>query len=333
MREYLSFKSESRYDMMMLAQIRLAPNRYHALLHTNLKMEEMIMAHVLENEFLTVEINDHGAELCRIYDKERDQEDLWYADPAFWARHAPVLFPNVGKNYNGYFTYNGVQYPTKQHGFARDSEFQVVDQSEHSITHEFVSSGETLKKYPFSFVFRVTHVLEGRDLKICWYVKNTSDTAMYYTIGGHPAFRVPVLPGTKQSDYFLAFKTEDPTYLLLDTKSGTAINDTFYTLKTVDGKAPIVDGMFETDALVFDHQIEWAAITYPDGTPFVSVTCPGFPNFGIWAAKGGAPFVCLEPWDGRCDNVGFAGEISEKEGIVKLEPNGEYHKSYTITIH
>lgn len=290
------------------------------------------MKHTIENDVLSISVADHGAELVSIFDKKNDREVLWQADSTFWARHAPILFPQVGKSYGGYFTYEGEQYPTSQHGFARDCEFAFVTQTADSIVHRLTSSEKTRKIYPFSFELTVTHTLCDREIFVQWHVSNTGANQMYFTIGAHPAFRVPILPDTRQTDYTLRFHTDDLHYYLLDTESGTANTDTLYNLPVSDGTLTIPADLFAKDALIFDNQIDWAGIALPDGTLYVSVSCPGFPNFGIWS-KPNAPFLCLEPWDGRCDNTGFAGEISEKPGILSLASGASYDRSYTIVIH
>ena len=127
-------------------------------------------------------------------------------------------------------------------------------------------------------------------------------------------------------------KTSHVNYFLIDQKYGTILADQSRELPLENNSAQLTDHMFDNDALVFDHQIDWAGIGYPDGTPYVSLSCPGFTSFGIWAAKG-APFVCLEPWLGRADNYGFTGDLSEKPDINRLEAHKTFHAQYTITIH
>ena len=164
-------------------------------------------------------------------------------------------------------------------------------------------------------------------------VNNDSET-MYFTIGGHPAFRVPVREGESQSDYRLAFEGLDTlTYLLIDTSVGTVLADEPHTLSLENGTCSIAPHMFDKDALVFDNgQIQKAGILFPDGTPYLTLTSEGFPNFGIWSVPG-APFVCLEPWMGRCDDCGFEKPLSEKANINVLKPDEEFIKSYQITVH
>ena len=203
-----------------------------------MKRGNKMSTYTIENEKLSVTIAAHGAELSSIYDKENDRELVWQADPAFWNRHAPVLFPNVGKYYGGHFTYNGKEYPMGQHGFARDTEFEQVAAGEDFVTYRLSSDEETKKAYPFDFVLEITHRLQGGRLSVEWKVTNTGDKEMYFTIGGHPAFNVNVLPDTDFEDYSLAFKegTESLSYILLDTESGTAIAGKIYELKLTDSK-------------------------------------------------------------------------------------------------
>lgn len=289
----------------------------------------------IKNEKLAVTIAAHGAELSSIYDKANDRELVWQADPAFWNRHAPVLFPNVGKYYGGHFTYNGTDYPMGQHGFARDTEFEQAASGENFVTYRLCADEESKKVYPFDFVLEITHRLNGNRLTVEWNVKNTDDKEMYFTIGGHPAFNVNVLPDTDFEDYSLVFKegTEKLSYVLLDAESGTAIGDKVYELELTDSKYALKKDMFDKDALVFDGgQIEWAALALPDGKPYIALESKGFPNFGIWS-KPGAPYVCLEPWCGRCDNKGFQGEISEKPGINTLKAGDVFKKSYDIIVY
>ena len=111
--------------------------------------------HILENDRLAISIDDHGAELSRIFDKKNQREVLWEADPQFWKRHAPILFPNVGRHYEAHYRYQGVTYPSQAHGFARDTDFTPVSETETSVTHRITSTPETRKNYPFDFVHAI----------------------------------------------------------------------------------------------------------------------------------------------------------------------------------
>lgn len=133
------------------------------------------MIHTIENDYLKVSVDDHGAELCSIFDKVHNREVIWQADPAYWKRHAPVLFPNVGRHFEEHYRINGTEYPSKQHGFARDSEFTCVDMTADSITHKLKSSDATRENYPYDFELKIKHVLEKNQVSVCW---KSSITAM-----------------------------------------------------------------------------------------------------------------------------------------------------------
>ena len=253
------------------------------------------MLHTIENDYLKVSVDDHGAELCSIFDKIHNREVIWQADPAYWKRHAPVLFPNVGRHFEDHYRIDGTEYPSKQHGFARDSEFTCVDMTADSITHKLKSSDSTKENYPYDFELKIKHVLEKNQVSVCWEVVNHSDETMYFTIGGHPAFNVPANGNNdKKEDYLLTFNGEKSlTYLLLDPASGTAL---------------------------------------PDQTKTLELTCHRFPNFGIWSVPGSS-FVCLEPWMGRCDDCGFKDDLSEKSNINALNTDEIFNASYEIKIY
>lgn len=291
------------------------------------------MLHTIENERLKITVSDHGAELVSIYDKKNDREVLWQADPAFWKRHSPILFPNVGRHFGNHYRINGKEYPSGQHGFARDTEFTFAKGTETSVTHTLCSSPETKENYPFDFELQITHVLDGDKVRVCWKVVNTGMERMYFTIGGHPAFNVPVLEDTKYTDYSLTFDGQESLdYLLIDMGSGTAVKDQVHKLELKNGTHALEAHMFDKDALIFDNwQIARAGIALPDGTPYLEMSCEGFPSFGIWSVPG-APFVCLEPWMGRCDDFQFKGTLEEKEYMNTLEAGEVFEKSYSVQI-
>ncbi len=286
---------------------------------------------IIENEFLRVEISALGAELTRITDRQTGEELLWEADPAYWKRHSPILFPNVGKHYRNQLHVNGRTYATTQHGFARDRRFAPEPISPVSAAFTLRSDAGTMACYPFAFELRVGYSLHGRTLRVNWSVTNPASSPMYFTIGGHPAFRFA--PDTQKADYCLRFPGRDRlTYILLDPDSGTALPEERHVLPLEDHCLPLSEALFEHDALIFDGgQIEEVWLCRADGTPRVGMRCPGFPNYGIWSMKG-APFVCLEPWIGRCDDLGFSGDIARKPGVVRLEGGHTFDQSYEIEI-
>ncbi len=295
----------------------------------------MSTVRTMENELVKVEVCDFGAELFSFYDKETKVEAVWQADPKYWARHAPVLFPFVGKVNGGYYTHKGVQHQMGQHGFARDMEFEFAGQTENTITHVLRSTEETLAKYPFPFELRITHKLEGKTLSVIWEVENPGDETMYFSIGGHPAFNVPARAGESKYDYYVTFPEEKTLkYVLIDLSCAAVNMDEVHILELEDHKLPVTEHLFDNDALIFDdYQVEKIGLAYPDGSPYLTMTCKGFPSMGVWSQpKTDAPFVCLEPWIGRCDNRGFYGELKDKYYEQSLEAGKVFRAQYDLTL-
>ena len=145
----------------------------------------------LQNEYLSIQIAERGAELCSIMCN--DKEYLWQADPKFWGRHSPVLFPIVGKVWDDVYTVEGKIYPLSQHGFARDMDFELVSQSATEVTYRLVSTEETLKKYPFPFLLEITYRLTGKMIEVIWKVENIGSSELHFQIGAHPAFVTRIL--------------------------------------------------------------------------------------------------------------------------------------------
>lgn len=290
---------------------------------------------ILENDWLRVEVSDHGAELCRVFDKKKQQEDLYDGNPVYWNRHAPVLFPFVGKVSEGVYRYAGVEYPMGQHGFARDMEFVCVEQEATKVIHRLESTPDTLARYPFAFCLEIVHELSDNCLTIRWKVTNRGDKKMYYSIGAHPAFACPAVPGTERKAYFIKFEEDVYSYSLIDPESSCVDMEKKRLLKPEGGMLPIGDHLFDEDAMIFDgFQIDKISLLYPDGSPYVVMECEGFPSFGIWSKPGTvAPFVCLEPWMGRCDNKGFRGELQDKYYVQSVEVGKTEEKEYRLSFY
>lgn len=289
---------------------------------------------VLENEFLKVTVNEQGAELSSIRSKANDTEYLWNADPAYWKRNAPVLFPIVGSLKDKQFLYEGKAYPMGQHGFARDMKFDFLAYASNETTlwYSLRSSEETLEKYPFVFELRVGYRLEGKKLQVIWKVENTDDKTMYFSIGGHPAFMCPLGGKGQQTDYYIAFDTEkDLAYSLLSANG--LVEQENLVLATESGMMPVSAGLFDKDALIIEnHQAHKVSLCGSDKKPYLTVEFDA-PLFGLWSPAGkNAPFICIEPWYGRCDKESFTGTLEEREYGNVLEPGDVFEKSFSIEI-
>lgn len=287
---------------------------------------------ILENEELRIEINRFGAELTRIYGKKNDTEYLWNADPKYWKRSSPVLFPFVGSLKNKEYRFEGKTYPMGQHGFARDMEFVIDFQSESEAWFSLTSNEETLEKYPFEFVLRVGYQLQGRELKVLWQVENPAQKEMYFSIGGHPAFMCPLKQEGKQSDYYLKFDSAKPLSYGLVNEQGLMM-ETEEILQTENGVVKITDNMFDRDALVIERrQATAVSLCTPEQKEYLTVRFDA-PLFGVWSPAGkGAPFICIEPWYGRCDRASFNGSLEEREYGNTLKARETFKAEYTVLI-
>ena len=289
--------------------------------------------HILENEALSLEIADRGAELCRVRDREAGCERLWGADPAVWNRHAPILFPFVGKVIGGKYRLNGREYEMKtQHGFARDLDFVCTEKTKSAVCHVLCATEATRRRYPFDFRLQVRHRLDEanpRLLHVEWEVSNTGAEIMYYAIGGHPGFLPP--PGIKKEDCFLGFPGKTRLCYISADPAGFAVPDVLHELPLADSAAPYGKTLPET--WIFENrQLSRVQLLRPDKSPWVTLNCEGFPILAVWANAAG-PFVCLEPWYGRTDDAGFAGELPDKVCEERLAPGETKRIAYSMEFH
>lgn len=287
----------------------------------------------LKNDVISIQINSLGAELKSLKKLDTGTEYLWKADPAFWGRTSPVLFPFVGLTNHKEFRTKGKTYSMTQHGFARDMEFELYSQAEDEIWFVLRSNEEIYEKYPYEFTLKLGYRLLEDGVEVCWRVENPGKEALPFSIGGHPAFNCPLKEGTEQTDYLIRFDAKEQIISTrINCKNGLATDEKdTYELK--DGYLPITEHLFDRDALVIEHdQAKEVALCMSDGTPYLTVQME-VPLFGIWSPPGkNAPFICIEPWYGRCDHEGFDGELKDREWGKLVMPGEVWEASYRIKV-
>ena len=275
-------------------------------------------------------IDSHGAELKSLKFLKTNEEFMWNADPKFWGRTSPVLFPIVGGLKDDKYSYHGTTYEMGQHGFARDNKFKAISQEDTKIVFLFESTEETLKKYPFKFKFYIKYSLENGELSIEYRVENLSHEEMYFSIGAHPAFATPVDKDIKISDYYLEFeKNETASILPLEGR-----NISRNTIKFLENskKIELTEDLFKDNALIFKGlDSKNVSLRCKKNTRAVTMDYSGFEYIAFWN-KVGAEFVCLEPWNGIADFVDASGRLEEKDGILKLEGQGKYRAGLKIEV-
>lgn len=288
--------------------------------------------YILENDELRLEIDSFGAELRSVRKKETEVEYLWDARPEFWKRSSPILFPLVGSLRGGAYIYNGIRYEMSQHGFARDMEFELVSQTKESIEFVLRDTEGTLAIYPFHFELQIGYCLKEQRIEVSWKVKNTGNGEMYFAIGGHPAFMCPVVPETRQTDFFLKIGDgERVVSSVLGNKGLLTDRKRSYSLE--NGYLKVSADLFGDDALIIeDNQAKEVSLCGEDRQPYLTVRFDA-PLFGIWSPPGkNAPFICIEPWYGRCDREDFSGTMEEREWENKLISGDVFECAYEIEI-
>lgn len=283
----------------------------------------------IESPLIKAVINPKGAELTSLVHKDHALEYMWSGDPAFWGKHSPVLFPIVGTLKSNQYLYKDQSYGLSRHGFARDQQFAVESQTTDAITFLTKSHEESLKVFPFAFEFRIRYTALEASLAVTYEVTNTGKDDMYFSVGGHPAFKVPLEAGTSYEDYYLSFDQEESAPRWPISPDGL-IETTSIPLLQNTRRLPLTKALFQKDALVLKALKSSRISLQSDKSPHgLTMDFPGFPFFGIWAAKD-ADFVCLEPWCGIADGVGASQQLPEKEGINKLIAQEVFIRTWTV---
>lgn len=285
----------------------------------------------ISNDKITVQVDSMGAELKSLKDVATGREYMWNADPKYWKRTSPVLFPLVGGLKGGSYRLEGRDYPMGQHGFARDMEFQLKSQVANEIWFTLESDEETLERYPYPFRLELGYELEGKSVIVKWNVKNLAEKQMHFSIGGHPAFLCPIGEGTKQTDYRI--RLDAAGQVMVSTLDNGLVDGKKVPYTLDNGMIPVTEHLFDGDALVIEHdQAHSVALVKPDGKAYLTVTFDA-PLFGIWSPpKKQAPFICIEPWYGRCDRADFDGDWTQREWGQTLEAGGTFRAEYRITV-
>ncbi|MEI6285823.1 MAG: aldose 1-epimerase family protein [Bacillota bacterium] len=285
--------------------------------------------YTIENDRIRVVAKSDGAELTSIKTKADDLEYLWQADKQHWSRHAPVLFPFVGRLKNDSYSYKGKNYSVGQHGFARDKEFVLSAQSENYLEFSLQSDASTRVLYPFDFKLKIGYRIKGCSVAVEYTVSNTGKNEMLFSIGAHPGFNIPLFAGEAIEDYLLQIsQAESASIHLLDGPHYSGQTELFF-----DNAAEhhLTMELFKNDALVFKGLAsKTVALVNKANGKGIAVDCKNWPYVGVWMPPAGAPFVCIEPWYGLADNVNHDGSLDNKEGIIRLAPGGQFACRFII---
>ncbi|MFI3293758.1 MAG: aldose 1-epimerase family protein [Rikenellaceae bacterium] len=291
----------------------------------------------INNDTLKVDINPIGAEFFSIINLRNGRECLWQGVPEVWKSRSPVLFPIVGALNNCTMRQDGKEYNMAQHGFARASEFEVIKHEADEVLFRLVSNPSTLEKYPYEFVFEIGYKLIDDTIKISYRVSNPSDETIHFQLGAHPGLNYLNYNPEAEAQCYLSFDDKNGSGEILSGEindKGLLIEkETIFSL--TDKLLAVDKDLFNNGALIIenDQAYEICMLDTTTKEPYVSVKFDA-PVVGVWSnAKGSyAPYLCIEPWYGRCDKADYTGEFADKDWMQKLDAGATFDASYTITI-
>ena len=290
--------------------------------------------HTLKNNHLKLTINPVGAELCGISSVKTNTEFMWDANPNVWGSYAPNLFPIIGALKNDTYLFGGKPYQLPKHGMVRNNKAVVLhEETPNSLTFKLSYSEDSLKVYPFLFEFYITYKLINNTIEVLHTINNVDDNPMYFSVGGHPAFKCPVFDDEAYEDYSLLFEhTETSKTHLINMANGLISNQTKPLLQA-SNTLPLTHELFNDDALIFkDLQSKQVTLHSKTHGNILTVSYPDFNYLGIWAKPTGN-YVCIEPWLGIADSEDTNQDFTTKEGIIKLDAGNSFNASYSIEIH
>ncbi len=278
---------------------------------------------------LAAQIDPLGAQLSSLRDPA-GRDLLWDGDPAFWNGRAPLLFPIVGTLAAGTYRLGARSYALPRHGFARGRQFAVVSATEDGALLRLQADEATLAVYPFRFALLVHFEVAQATLTVTSTVANEGDVPMPASFGYHPAFRWPLPYGGARAEHTIEFEREEPEPIRRLDGAGLVLHARFPTPVSAR-RLNLADGLFTDDVVIFDA-VRSRSVTYSAGAgPRLRVQFPDTPYLGVWS-KPGAPFICIEPWHGMSDPVGFSADFAHKPGVFTLPPGGRRDMRMQVTL-
>lgn len=291
----------------------------------------MPMLYTIENDYLKVTVSDVGAELQSIRSKTDDTEYLWQGDPTYWKNRAPNLFPYVGRLTEGKYLLDGKEYTLPIHGFAPTAQFEGTAQTGQSIVLHVTDTLVTYAQYPRSFTMSVIYLLHGNTLIITYRVENRDERRMYFGIGGHPGFCVPMEKGLSFEDYHLRFReTSQPNRIGFTEKCFLDGTESPFELENRTD-IPLAHSLFDNDAIVLKDMARCVTLESGKGSHGVTVTFPQMQYLGIWhKPKTDAPYVCIEPWCSLPATQDVITIMEKQPDLVELEAGEIYENNWSI---
>jgi len=256
---------------------------------------------------------------------------LWTAGP-LWPRHAPLLFPIVGGLRGDYLRHQGASFPMPKHGFARNRDFSWIHRGTTTCALELKDDADTRKAYPFPFRLTVAYALEGPALRMELELHNPGEAPLPASLGLHPAFRWPLVPGIAKAAHRLVFESDEPgPRRRLDARG--LLSPEPHPTPICARELALSEGLFTDDALIFLEPRSRSLRFEAEGGPSLALSWEGFPHLGVWTKPDPGPsFLCIEPWEGHASPAEWDGEFSEKPGSFMIHPGGTHRWAMTVTV-
>ena len=288
--------------------------------------------YIIQNDYLKVTIREKGANLWSIQD-DSGHEYLWQGDPQYWKNRAPNLFPYIGRMTEGKYTFDEHVYEMNVHGFARDMVYEVEQLSGECIKFSTSDTPETCQQYPFHFQFTVIYKLEKNKLIIKYIVKNRNEKKMYFGVGGHPGFNVPLDNHSEFEDWYLEFDSVEDAKQV-EFSDGVLVTGRLLDFPLELGvRLPLKHSLFDKDAVVLTNVSRGVSLRSDKSQRIVKVTYPDMPYVGFWhTPKTDAPYVCIEPWTSLPSREGIVEDLATQPNLISLDKGKEYTNEWCIEV-